>query len=523
MRRFVLSVSLAHLLLLPAYVKLGAINPWQAVNFLFGGGFLWLVMMLSAASAPFLLGTLGWFIDAALGRWSRLWVSRVRESAFVILAIVSILSLTNAVLLADRSVEQNFRGTLVSFVNQNLLVLAPLVLLAGLVFLGINLSSTAIRRRMVWLLRPAIFILAPAVLLSMFGILYVLVVATPVERSGGSLSRSALPPQVSGSPQSVVVLLFDGLSYGVVFRDGEVDDRLPNFRALAQQSLVFHNLRSFSSSTMDNAPPLLTGQVYDSIKLDSQQREVGQVIGGEPVVLQQQRNIFDAAHEQGYRVVVFGYFLRYCSTYVKDTGYCQSTSADELNSEPYNFIQAILEIYRLAAAKTLPTSVGYKLESLVGHTFLSLIEDRVFGLHNTLLSTLKDAKGHFIYAHYPVPHIPYLRIDSETGELQASGATYFDSVQAVDKMLGDVRRVLQESGAWEDTLLIVVSDHNDPAATRDVRVPLIIKLPSMNQRIDFDGPWTHVQFLPLLEGLFQQRSFETDKVMAVVQELTPAE
>ena len=66
MSRFVLAVSLAHLLRLPAYVKLGAINPWQAVNFLFGGGFLWLVMLLSAASAPFLLGALGWATDAVL-------------------------------------------------------------------------------------------------------------------------------------------------------------------------------------------------------------------------------------------------------------------------------------------------------------------------------------------------------------------------------------------------------------------------------------------------------------------------
>ena len=86
-----------------------------------------------------------------------------------------------------------------------------------------------------------------------------------------------------------------------------------------------------------------------------------------------------------------------------------------------------------------------------------------------------------------------------------------------------VHYTLQESGAWEDTLLIIVSDHNDPAATSDVRVPLIIKLPGKTQHIDFDGPWTHVQFLPLLEELLQRRSFGPDSVMAIVQELTPAE
>ena len=523
MRRFVLAVSLAHLLLLPAYVKLGAINPWQAVNSLFGGGFLWLVMMLSAAAAPFLLGTLAWITDVVFRRWSRLWVSRVREAAFIIFSIVSILSLTNAVLLADRTVEQNYRSILVSFANQHLLILTTLSLLAGFSLLHVTLASTAIRGRMVLLLRPAVFILAPAVLLSVIGILYVLAVATSLERSGGSLPESVRPLPVSGSPLSVVVLLFDGLSYGLVFADGEVNEGLPNLRSLAQQSIVFHNAQSFSSYTMDNVPSILTGQTYNGITLDSQQREGGLVIGDEPIVLRQQRNIFDVANEQGYSMVVFGYFLRYCSTYVKDIGYCRSTSAEELNSEPYSFVQAVLEIYRLTAAKTLPTSVGYRLESMVGRTFLSLIEDRVFGLHNNLLLTLEDAKGRFIYAHYPVPHRPYLRIESKTGKLRASGATYLDSVQTVDKLLGDVVLTLQGSGVWEDTLFILASDHNDPAATKDRRVPLIIKLPGKGLHVDFEGPWTHLQFLPLLEELLQPRSLETGSVMAVVKELTPSE
>ena len=160
---------------------------------------------------------------------------------------------------------------------------------------------------------------------------------------------------------------------------------------------------------------------------------------------------------------------------------------------------------------------------MVGRTFLSLIEDRVFGLHNNLLLTLEDTKGRFIYAHYPVPHRPYLRIESKTGKLRASGATYLDSVQTVDKLLGDVVLMLQGSGVWEDTLFILASDHNDPAATSDIRVPLIIKLPGKGQHVDVEGPWTHVQFLPLLEELLQRRSLETGSVMAVVKELTPSE
>ncbi|MFP6603015.1 MAG: HEAT repeat domain-containing protein, partial [Pirellulaceae bacterium] len=43
-----------------------------------------------------------------------------------------------------------------------------------------------------------------------------------------------------------------------------------------------------------------------------------------------------------------------------------------------------------------------------------------------MLDILDDSEGRFIYAHYPIPHIPYLRIDPETGAMEAlSGQTQF--------------------------------------------------------------------------------------------------
>ena len=71
-------------------------------------------------------------------------------------------------------------------------------------------------------------------------------------------------------------------------------------------------------------------------------------------------------------------------------------------------------------------------------------------------------------------------------------------------------------------MLIVLSDHNDPAVTNDARVPLIIKLPGLEQRIDFDGRWSHVEFLPLFEELLQMNSFDLNTIMSVVNKLAPA-
>ena len=521
MSRFILAVSAAHLVLLPAYVKLGAINPWQAVGSLFGSGSLWALMMLSAAAAPFVLGSIAWGIDSFILKLSFPIVRKVRESAFVILAIVSLLGLLNAVLLADRTVEQNFRVSIVVFISGHLLAVATITIIIIVTLLAVLLGLTAVREGFIRILRPTLYILAPSVLFSVIGVFYLLSVATPAERSEELFSENSHPSIAKELPSNVVVLLFDGFSYGVAFQGGEVAENLPNLRSLVDSSLVFHNAQSYSSYTIDNVPPLLTGRIYDAIKLDSQGREVAKLENGISVVLQDERNIFDLAREQDYRVTVFGYFLRYCSTYVQGVGYCQSSSADEFNPQPSNLIQALFEVYRLAAAKSLPTSMGYRLERLVGTTFLSLVEDRVLGLHDSLLPLLEDPKGRFIYAHYPVPHSPYLRINSETRELSSAGASYVDGLQVVDFFLGEIRRSLEKSSSWDDMMLIMLSDHNDAAATSDIRFPLIIKLPNMNQRVDFDGFWTHAQFLPLLEELFQGRSLNPEAVKAIAEELSP--
>ena len=160
---------------------------------------------------------------------------------------------------------------------------------------------------------------------------------------------------------------------------------------------------------------------------------------------------------------------------------------------------------------------------MVGTTFLSLIEDRVSGLQSSLLPILKDAQGRFIYGHYPIPHNPYVKLDSHTNKLTAAGAPYFDSLEVMDYFLGEIQQTLQESDMWEESLIILLSDHYWPSETSDLRVPLIIKLPQMNQRIDFDEVWTHAQFLPLLEALTQADSLDSDVVLGLVRSLAPSE
>ena len=114
-----------------------------------------------------------------------------------------------------------------------------------------------------------------------------------------------------------------------------------------------------------------------------------------------------------------------------------------------------------------------------------------------------------------------MEFDEDSGRLKPAG-TLFETFEVVDSFIGQTRRALEESGTWEDTLLVVVADHNEETETSDPRVPLLIKLPHADGRVDISDYWTHEQFLPLMEELFRRGRFDSDTLLDIVRSLAPS-
>ena len=485
MSRFVIAISLAHLFLFPAYVKLGAIQPWQAVGSIFGGGPYWIVLMVSAALAPILLGGIGLSLYSLFPP-----IKGVKQSIVILVGLGSFLSLVNGILIANLNVKQNIHTPLISFISQHILViiLSIIPILFILLFLLINLPK--VRGKVTNFGTSFLYTLSPMILFSVTGILYVLVLANPIEQSP-QLERSEWG--ING-PGQVVILLFDALSYDSVFdTEGQVYTELPHIESIVSQSTVFHNVPSYEGGTGRNIPIILTGTVYpkDGIYVDKKGREV---VDG--TYLDSQRNIFDVVYERGYPLRVFGYALRYCTTYVQEKGYCKSTSPSEFNTQPGTFTEAALEVYRLAIVRILPTSLEYGIQDLLGIQSLTSTGKRVLNLQDEVLFNLVGPG--FIYAHYPIPHVPYISLDPATRQIKGS-SSHLDSIQVVDFFLGEVKSRMVEVDMWNQTLLVIIADHHDGNVTQDPRTPFIIKLPGQRDRIDIYEEWSHKDFLNLLE------------------------
>ena len=109
------------------------------------------------------------------------------------------------------------------------------------------------------------------------------------------------------------------------------------------------------------------------------------------------------------------------------------------------------------------------------------------------------------YLHFPVPRCPCIYNSAEGGLSINAGNSYFDNLVLTDHTLGQLRRRMESAGLWEQTIVLVTSDHwlREDNHT-DRRVSFILKMPGQNRALSYDVPFntvvTHDLVLALLRG-----------------------
>ncbi|MFY9556125.1 MAG: sulfatase-like hydrolase/transferase, partial [Blastocatellia bacterium] len=127
-----------------------------------------------------------------------------------------------------------------------------------------------------------------------------------------------------------------------------------------------------------------------------------------------------------------------------------------------------------------------------------------------------------ILVHWPLPHPPgiYNRHKSDF-ELNAE-SSYLDNLELADRALGELRAAMEDAGVWENTIILVTSDHmwradmwrptymwtaEDEQAlpsVADHRVPFLLKLAGQKHEVEYDPEFntilTHDLLLALLGG-----------------------
>lgn len=345
--------------------------------------------------------------------------------------------------------------------------------------------------------------------------------------------------QEVGQPHSVVLVVLDSLPLSsLLTRERDIDaQRFPNFAALANASTWYRNATTVNEVTWWSVPSLLTGrEVYGDVPL--------------PTHSVYPRNLFTALGND-YDFHVSEYISNFCPPDI-----CR---VDRINrSQRLAKLRGLLQdslilyqhsVYPEQLAVSLPrigeTLGGFADGNVASDSSAGTVPDSPAATVDQFIDSLSAGDRPQVYfLHALIPHAPWRYTPSG----KEYGAGYFAQIHGLhgvvkqwreddwaisvayqrhlmqvayaDWQIGRLIERLEAQSLYEDTLLIVVSDHGNSyragqyhrRATVDtlpdfMGVPLFIKYPGQTQGLADDRNASIVDVLPTI---FDQLQTTTD-------------
>ena len=319
------------------------------------------------------------------------------------------------------------------------------------------------------------------------------------------------PPELPGK---LVWIVFDELSENALNTVLDRGIELKEFRRFRTDSIVLGGSRSPSIWTIEAIPSLTTGLAVCRAEPRSG-KSLSLHLDGRTEAVQWESlpSIFEKAVEAGRRVGLVGWVHPYCRMFGDKTTSCYWEESPFASFggwfhyfEKIGVLEtALQQLVQLVDAASDRTQHDERRFHVGGEqTWKSLRGERLELLHRILETserTLRDDRLGFVFLHLPVPHPPGFSPDAPHYE---DSAGYLGNLALADQALGQVRTALEEEGLWEDSTVILTSDHGlrqfwrttpfwspeeesyfAPLDDRDV--PLMIKMSNQNGALNFDA------------------------------------
>jgi hypothetical protein len=313
----------------------------------------------------------------------------------------------------------------------------------------------------------------------------------------------------SGPRPRILWIVFDELDYNLSFIQRPVNINLPSFDRLRNESLFAENAYPPAGDTVLSLPALVTGRlVARSVRTAPNELMLTYANEDEAVQWSTQPNVFTKAQTLGMNTALVGWDHPYCRIIGASLTQCEWETASSWflgQTEITNLISHCenvrLPVAMVAVAKTLlfPQLLHLLLPRDRGDVWRAFSIEEFENIHQEGLKFAADPNLDLILLHYPIPHPPGI-YDPNSGALSPNaGPTYEDNLMLADTVLKELREKLEVTGLWDNTSIIISSDHPlrgarvwrthpllrslhtsvDPNVTNSVydpRVPFLVKL-----------------------------------------------
>jgi Sulfatase len=325
----------------------------------------------------------------------------------------------------------------------------------------------------------------------------------------------------------VVWLIFDEMSEYQAFARRPASLKLPNFDRLRFESLAATNAFPPAGHTTQSMPALLGGKLIAAAR-PSAPDELMLQFPDVPALIKWSSapDIFTAARAAGFNSALVGWFHPYCRIKGSELTSCVWQPAN-LFGDPDRF--SLTKNFWKQEADALTLAPGTKaLRAWLSPRSFDDYRVPHLAAYQTLMMAAKraiaDKNIDLAFIHLPVPHPPYI-YDREHAVWDInSEREYLDNMALADRALGEMRAAIEQAGLWDQTSLIVSSDHwwrtdfwppvanfwsaKDTAIQPnqvDHRIPLLIKLAGQRTGSSYDPVLNTVVTHDLILEILQQK------------------
>ncbi len=334
----------------------------------------------------------------------------------------------------------------------------------------------------------------------------------------GAFANGAPAPRLpakAGAPH-VLWVIFDEWDYRLTLGQRPPDLPLPELDRLRGEAYVAQNAYAPEMMTDFCMPGLITGRhIVDVATTGPNDLRVWPEKAAEPVLWSAMPNVFQKARALGFNTAVYGWSIPYCRVLAGSLTDCEWWSgSNQYNSTGWNL------------ASILPNQVRSLFETIYRSPFgQSLSTQRHARTYVEMLEKAKEAgarrPAELILLHLPIPHPPYFYNAATgaadygaapvTGIFRQSQKGYLGALRLADRTIGDLRRVMESAGTWDDSTVLISADHAfrhsaslDHRPT-DRRVPFVLKLAGQKRGAAYAEPFstllTQALLLDVLRGV----------------------
>jgi hypothetical protein len=311
---------------------------------------------------------------------------------------------------------------------------------------------------------------------------------------------SHLPPKPPGAPR-VIWVIFDEWDQELTFADRPSRIQLPEIDRLRGSDFSASEAIRPNLFTDWSMPALTTGIALEDIHPQGPAELMIRPRGSDTYVRwSEQDSVFREARKMGFNTAVVAWAIPYCRVLKNDLSDCWWWSG----SNQYNSIGSTVPAMFLNRPRSLYENI---YRSPFGRSLST--QRHIWVTENVVAKSLEVARDPAIglaLLHMPVPHPPYFfnavtgRNDRAatpiTGIFDQTQEGYLDALALTDKIIGQLRRSMEQAGVWDASTVIFSADHpyrhrislDGRAVTRSV--PYLVKMAGPHKQLCYDAPFS---------------------------------